>query len=354
MKIQFTQVEKSRIEEIDFSNLAFGKVFTDHMFMCDYANGAWNVPTVVPYQPLSLDPSTMALHYGQLMFEGLKAYVRSNGEIVLFRPDMHAKRWNRTAERLCMPTFPEEDFVAAIKEVITIDKAWIPNGQDTSMYIRPFMIATDIGLGVTPSKSYKFMILLAPSGKYYDKPVRVFVEPHYVRAAPGGLGYAKAAANYVASLYPTEEAIKKGYQQLIWTDAKEHKYIEESGTMNIMFMIGDTLVTPAAGDSVLSGVTRDSILALARDKGIKVEERAVTVDEIVKAHQDGSLKDIFGCGTAVTIGHIEAFHYDGKDYELSMDHPGRTFSKGVKEELRQIRLGEIEDKFNWVKVIGKR
>jgi len=350
-QIKIEKTEKSNLGSIDFSNLPFGKFYGDHMFVADYKDGVWVDARIVPFQNLSLSPANLSLHYGQLIFEGLKAYRNVNGEIVLFRPEAHLERINKSADRMCMALLTEDVFLKGLYELLKVDAAWIPNDPDSSLYIRPFMIAMDEGIGVTPSKTYKFMIITSPVSKYYSEPVKVIFEDHYVRAGEGGVGFSKTAANYAASLYPTKLAVEKGYNQLIWTDAKEHKYIEESGTMNIMFIINDTLVTPALHDSILSGITRDSILTLAREWGYKVEERKVSVDEVVEALKNGSLQDAFGTGTAAVVAPFASITHQGTDYTLAPVET-RTFSAKLKQTLLDIRLGKAEDKHNWVYIVN--
>src|SRR5258705_4291407 len=269
-----TKVEHSRLKDFDMSKIPFGKYFTDHMLEVDYENGEWKTPEIKPYQPLLLEPSVAALHYGQAIFEGIKAYKDAEGNAYIFRPYDNFKRFNISAERLVMPAVPEEIFIEGMRKLVSIDKNWIPQKADHSLYIRPFMFATDPMLGVKPSDTYKFFILLSPSGPYYSAPMRIYVEEAYTRAAPGGVGFSKNAGNYAASLLPTELAKKKGYDQILWTDAFEHKYVQEVGTMNVMFIIGDKAVTPGLDEgTILAGVTRDTVITLLKESGITVEER---------------------------------------------------------------------------------
>jgi branched-chain amino acid aminotransferase len=345
--IETEKVQKSRLNETDFQNLGFGKVFSDHMLVCDYANGAWAAPKIIPYQNLSLSPATNFIHYGQAIFEGMKAFTCADGKTRVFRPDANFHRMNRSAERLCMPAIPEDVFMNGLRELLALDQKWIPTSEGSSMYIRPFMFSLDEEIRVKASDSYKFMIILSPSGKYYSAPVKVLVERHYVRASKGGLGAAKTAANYAASLYPARLAQQKGYDQLIWTDSTEHQYIEEAGTMNFMFVINNTLVTPALNDSILAGVTRDSIITLAKEWGMNVEERKVRIDEVLEAIDNGSLQEAFGAGTAAVISPIAVISDNGKDYTLpSVEN--RPFSAKVANELMQIRMGNKPDIHNWV------
>jgi branched-chain amino acid aminotransferase len=295
-------------------------------------------------------PASSVIHYGQSIFEGLKAYKDKNGQTTVFRPTANSQRLNKSAERMCIPEVPEELFMSALTELLKLDEQWIPSKTGTALYIRPFVFAMDDYIGIKPSDTYRFMIITCPVGGYYSEPVKVKIETEYTRAAEGGTGFAKAAGNYAGSLYPARLAQKKGYHQLIWTDAKEHKYIEESGTMNIMFVIGDTLITPEIGSTILKGITRDSVLTIARDWGMKVEERKVTVAEVVAAAKDGLLKEAFGAGTAATIAHICLIHHDGTDYELPVVE-NREFSNKVLTTLDNIKAGKEEDKHNWLYTI---
>ena len=266
-KISINRIEKSRLEELDFENLSFGKDFSDHQFVCKYSNGKWIDARIEPYGYLTLAPSIAVLHYGQAVFEGMKSQKNEDGDAFIFRPEMNADRMNKSAVRLGMPEIPEDLFIEGLKELLKIDKDWIPDKKGSALYIRPFMFGIDEYIGVKPSEDYLFIIITSPVGSYYTEPLKVKVENKYIRAAEGGTGFAKAAGNYAGSLFPTEEAMNEGYHQLIWTDAKEHKYIEESGTMNLMFIINDTIITPPTGNTILAGVTRDSVLTIARDLG---------------------------------------------------------------------------------------
>ena len=347
LQIDFRLANETKLDTVDFSNIVFGRVYSDHMFMADFVNGQWNNFKIEPYDLISFYPGSAVLHYAQSVFEGLKAYKSPSGEVLVFRPDMNFKRMNLSARRMCIPEIPEEIFMGGMTELLKIDKNWVPGLPGTSLYIRPFAFALDEYIGIRPSDTYKFMIFTCPVGPYYSKPVKVMIETKFTRAMEGGTGFAKAAGNYAASLYPAKLAHEKGYDQLIWTDGKEHKYIEEAGTMNIIFLIGDKLVTSETGDSILSGITRDSVLTLARDWGIEVEERKVSVDEIIDACKSGELKEAFGAGTAATIAQIESIGYDGIDYKLQ-PVAKREFSQKILKTLDDIRTGRAEDKFNWV------
>ena len=344
--IKIEKTPKSRIGEQDVNDVPFGKVFSDHMFVVEYSDGKWQTGTISPYRDVPMSLALSALHYGQAIFEGMKAYKNAEGEVSLFRPLDNFKRLNISAARMAMPEMPEELFMGGLMELLKLDKDWVPSSETGSLYIRPFMIATDEAIGVKASDTYKFVIITCPAGKYYSEPIKVMVETNYFRAVEGGVGFTKCAGNYGRSLFPTKLAQQKGYQQVIWTDAKTHSYVEESGTMNLMFVMDDILITPATSDTILAGVTRDSVIQLARDWGMMVEERKVSIKEIFDAHKNGKLQEAFGVGTAATIAHIVTIGYEGKDYELpSIDK--RKFSPRVDQALRDIRKGRTDDKFRW-------
>ncbi len=346
-KISINKVQESRIAEVNFDNIAFGKVYTDHMFMADFKNGQWGNLRIVPYGKMMVSPATPAIHYGQSIFEGLKAYPDDNGNALVFRPLDNWKRMNISAARMAMAEIPEELFMEGLSTLIDLDRQWIPKTEGGSLYIRPFLFSADEYVGIKPSESFTFMVILCPVGAYYSAPVKVKIETHYTRAVAGGTGFAKAGGNYGGSIYPAKLAQAEGYHQLIWTDGKNHEYIEESGTMNIMFVIGDTLLTPSLSDSILAGITRDSVLTLARNWGMKVEERKISVKEIIAALESGQIKEAFGVGTAATIAHIELIGFEGKDYTLPpVDE--RVFSNKVYAALDGIKRGMDEDPFNWV------
>jgi branched-chain amino acid aminotransferase len=347
INIEIEKIEKSKLDQVDWENLPFGKVFSDHMVEMDYADGKWSQPKITPYRNLELSPATSILQYGQTFFEGLKATKNEKGEIVLFRPTENAKRFNISADRMCMPEVPEEIFMAALQALLETDSGWIPSKAGYSLYIRPFMIAMDPYVGIRPSETYKFMIFTCPVGAYYSEPVPVKIETKYSRAVSGGTGYAKAGGNYAGSLYPAKLGQEQGYRQLIWTDAKEHKYIEEAGTMNVMFQIGDTIITPKSSDTILAGITRRSVVDIAKDWGYKVEERQVTVAEVIEAIKNNTLIEAFGAGTAATIAQINLIHFEGVDYKLS-DPDTREFSNKVLNYLNDYKAGKVEDKFNWL------
>jgi branched-chain amino acid aminotransferase len=345
--IKINKIAKSRVTDYDVNDVPFGKCFSDHMLVAEYSDGKWQTTTISPYGDVPLSYAMSALHYGQAIFEGMKAYKNEKGEVSLFRPLENFKRLNKSAIRMCMPEVPEEIFMGGLLELLKLDSAWVPTSDSGSLYIRPFLIATDEAIGVKPSESYKFVIITCPAGKYYSEPIKVIVETNYFRAVHGGVGYVKAAGNYGRSLYPTKLAQQKGYQQVIWTDSATHDFVEESGTMNLMFVIGDTLLTPALSDTILAGITRDSVLALARDWGMKVEERKVSLREVAEAYEKGELKEAFGCGTAATIAQIVGIGFEGKDFVLPPVED-RKFSTKVDETLRLIRKGKLEDKMHWM------
>jgi len=316
------------------------------MFVADYADGEWKNLQVVPYGDISFSPAISSLHYGQSFFEGIKAYKHADGQVSVFRPDKNAIRFNKSAERLCMPTLPEEIFLQSIAAVIDVDRDWVPSKAGNSLYIRPFMFATDRFLGVAPSTTYSYMVLLCPVGPYFSKTLRVKIETHYTRAAEGGMGYAKSSGNYGGSMYPAKKATEEGFDQLIWTDAKDHKYVEEMGAANVMFVLDGTLITPSTRDTILDGVTRDTVLTLAREWGMTVEERRVSVAEIIEGAKNGKLTDAFGAGTAATIAPVGSISHDGEEYFL-VDPKEREFSQKVLRELDAIKYGVVADTHGW-------
>jgi branched-chain amino acid aminotransferase len=339
------QTETSRLTQVDFDNLEFGRVFSDHMFVMEYEDGKWQRGKIEPYGPFTMSPATMVFHYGQAIFEGMKAYRSESGEVTLFRPGKNIARFNKSATRMCMPTVPEDIFMEAIAALVELDKDWVPSGADSSLYIRPFMIATDSYVGVKASDKYAFSIFTCPVGAYYKGSVKVKVERTYTRAAEGGTGYAKAAGNYAGSLYPSMLARQEGYDQLIWTDAKNHEYIEESGTMNAMFVLNGTLISPKTSETILDGVTRDSVLQLANDLNIPVEVRRFTVAELKSGLESGQLTEAFGVGTAATIKPIEEIGIDGINYPLIATDS--SISTRLLHELDGVRRGRIADQHNW-------
>ena len=335
----------------DYNNLGFGRHFTDHMFIMDYSDGAWNNARIVPYQDISLSPAAMVFHYGQEMFEGLKAYYTADGKIQLFRPQKNIERMNRTNDRICIPELDPDDVLQAIKAVVEIDKEWIPTSEGTSLYIRPFIIATEPHLGVAPSKSYMFIIILSPVASYYAEglnPVKIYIENKYVRAVKGGTGFAKIGGNYVASLKAQMEAKALGYSQVLWLDGVEHKYVDEVGAMNVFFVVGDEVITPSLDEgSILPGVTRDSCLALLRKWGIKATERRITIDELSEAYDKGELKEVFGTGTAAVISPVGELNYNGKVMTINDGKIG-TISQKLYDVMTGIQWGKLPDDMGWI------
>lgn len=347
--IHTQQITTSKIDSIDFNNLVFGKTFTDHMLLCHYKNGQWQTPEIKPYQPLTLDPSASVLHYGQAIFEGMKAFKDDHGKVWLFRPDENYRRFNRSAHRLQIPEFPEDFFFEGLNQLLKLDQAWIKSGIGNSLYIRPFVFASQPTVQASASNEYIFMIICAPVRTYYSGgEINVLIAEEYSRAANGGVGFAKAAGNYAAQFYPTSEALKKGYQQIIWTDADRHEYLEEAGTMNVFFKIGETLITAPINDRILDGVTRKSIIDIAKNMGVTVEERPIKVSELVAAYEEGTLQEVFGTGTAVVVLPITSFSYKGRAYKLPQT---TALATALKEQLVGIQYNTIEDTFGWTVVV---
>ncbi len=345
MNIAVEKVTSSKINEVDFDNLAFGSVFSDHMLECTYKNGAWETPKIVPYQPITLDPSSKIFHYGQSIFEGMKAYKDKDGGVWLFRPLENQKRLNISAKRMAIPELPEEYFMEGLTSLLQVDKNWIPENDGSSLYIRPFMFASGNGFHASPADEYKFIIATAPSGAYFSGKVSVLIEEKYSRSANGGVGFAKAGGNYAGQFYPTQLAKAKGYQQVIWTDDNTHEYIEEAGAMNIFVRINDTLITGPTSDRILDGITRKSILDIAADEGIKVEVRKISVAEVVAAAKSGELKEMFGAGTAAVVSPISGFGHQGTDYDLPELENG--YAMRLKKRITDIQYNRAEDKFGW-------
>lgn len=347
MDITVRKAERSKLQDMSLENLPFGKYFTDHMLEADYENGEWKNVEIKPYQPMLLNPSVAAIHYGQAIFEGIKAYKNSEGEAFIFRPQDNYRRFNISAERMQMPAVPEDIFMEGMRQLIELDKNWIPSKNDHSLYIRPFMFASDEVIGVRPSDSYKFMIILSPTGPYYSAPMRIYVEEKYVRAVPGGVGYAKAAGNYGAAMYATAEAKKKGYDQVLWMDAFEHKYVQECGTMNVFFIIGNTAITPDLDQgTILDGVTRQSSITLLKEMGFEVEERPLSINDIIDAYKAGLLYEVFGTGTAATISLIKELRY--KDFVMQFNTDQWKTAPTLKKWLTDVREGRREDKYGWM------
>jgi branched-chain amino acid aminotransferase len=350
MDISIRKAERSKLQDLNLDNMPFGRFFTDHMLEADYENGEWKNIEIKPYQPLLLSPSVAALHYGQAIFEGIKAYKDQQGNAAIFRPLDNYKRFNISAERMQMPPVPEELFMEGMRKLVDLDKNWIPSRADHSLYIRPFMFASDEVIGVRPSDNYKFLIILSPTGPYYNAPMRIYVEENYVRAVPGGVGYAKAAGNYGLAMYATAQAKKKGYDQVLWTDAYEHKYVQEIGTMNVFFIIGNRAITPDLEQgTILDGVTRQSSITLLKEMGFEVEERPLSVDDIMQAYKAGLLYEVFGTGTAATISMIKELRY--KDFVMQFDVDNWKTAPTLKKWLTDIREGRREDKYNWMQKV---
>ena len=347
------RVEKStysRLKDTDFNNLKFGEVFTDHMFVCDYEDGNWIDPRIVPYKKIEIEPSANVFHYGQAVFEGMKAYKDDSGKIWLFRPTENYKRISISSERLAMPELGKNIFLSALNELLLLDGDWVKPGIGNSVYIRPFIFGSEHCIAAAPSKKYKFMIILSPVQSYYNGSIKVLVAEKYSRAANGGVGYAKAAGNYGSQFYPTRLAQKEGYDQIIWTDSKNHKFLEEAGTMNIFVRINDTIITAPTTDTILDGITRKSIIKIAEDKGINVEVRPISIDEVIEAHSKGNLKEIFGSGTAVLVSEISSFGYKEKKY--SLNYIENSYASTFKSILTKIQYNLIPDPYGWRSEVG--
>ena len=343
--IKIVKTKNSKINSVDFSNLPFGQIYTDHMFVCDFSNGEWQQPQIIPYQNISLDPSAKIFHYGQSVFEGMKAYKDEDCKTWLFRPLDNQKRINISAKRMAIPELPEEYFMEGLKELLRLDSDWIPTSKGSSLYIRPFVFASGNGFHASPADDYKFIIACSPSGAYFSGELKVLIEEKYSRSANGGVGYAKAGGNYAGQFYPTQLAVEKGYQQVIWTDDNTHEYIEEAGAMNIFIRINDTLITGPTSDRILDGITRKSVIAIAEDEGIKVEVRKITVSEVIEASKQGTLKEMFGAGTAAVISPIAGFGYRGDDFDLPVIE--NNYASRLKKRITDIQYNRAEDKFGW-------
>jgi branched-chain amino acid aminotransferase len=343
--IEIIKAKTTKINDVDFDNLKFGHVFSDHMLECNFKDGKWQAPKVMPYQPISLDPSAKIFHYGQSVFEGMKAYMDADKKVWLFRPLENFKRLNISSKRLAIPELPENYFMDGLKALLEVDKDWIPTNEGSSLYIRPFIFASGNGFHASPADAYKFIICTAPSGAYFAGDVKVLIEEKYSRSANGGVGFAKAGGNYAGQFYPTQLAIEKGYQQVIWTDDNTHEYIEEAGAMNIFVRINDTLITGPTSDRILDGITRKSIIELAKKEGIPVEVRKISVSEVVEAAKNGTLKEMFGAGTAAVVSPISGFGYKDVDYELpKLDD---TYANYLKKRITDIQTNKAEDPFGW-------
>ena len=349
--ISITTTTKSKIDQLDFNNIPLGTSFTDHMFVCDYEHGEWINPRIEPLRPIPTHPAAMALHYGQAIFEGMKAYKNPEGTPMLFRPELNASRLNKSADRMGMPLIPEDLFVEGLKELVALDQAWIPPQQGSALYLRPFMYATEAFIGMRAATSYKFVIMASPSGPYFSKRIRLWAEKQFIRAAEGGTGEAKAAGNYAAAIRPTELAKDKGYDQVLWLDAAEHKYIQEVGTMNIFFKIDGEFITPELDGSVLHGITRLSVIELLKSMGFEVTERRISIDEIREASQNGTLEEAFGTGTAVGIAYIQEIGLENETIHVSNESP---VAIEVNDTLNAIKIGKLEDTFSWMTKVERQ
>lgn len=348
--IKITPVSESRVKNVDFNNLPFGQLFSDHIFVADYIDGKWQNAEIKPFDNLSMHPASNVLHYGQAIFEGMKAFKTHDGKPVIFRLDEHAKRFNTSARRMCMAEVPTELFEDAIKQLVSLDRDWIPTSEGSALYLRPFMIGTDGFLGVKPSSTFKFMVFCCPVGPYYPKPVNLLTADKYVRAVKGGVGEAKAAGNYAAAMLPTKIAHDKGYDQILWMDAVNFKHVQEAGTMNIFFVINDKIITPATSGAILKGITRKSFIEILKDKGANFEERDLSIDEIIAAHEKGELKEIFGSGTAAVVSNVASLTHKDLKMELPPVEDSKVASF-LKQELHDIRTGVKEDKFGWLTIL---
>lgn len=345
--IKITKTARSRIHPLKREEITFGKEYSDHMLVCDNHEGHWQTPEILPYQNFSLSPANSALHYGQSIFEGVKAYRQPDGRVAIFRPDANWRRMNVSARRMDMPNIPEELFMEGLKQLIALDERWVPEEPETSLYIRPFMFGTDEFIGVRSSLNYRFAVITSPAGPYYNKPVRIYVQDKYVRAVKGGIGFTKAAGNYGASMLPSNEVKKLGYDQILWTDAETHEYVQEIGTMNVFFIVDGKALTPDLNNgTILAGVTRDSIITLLKENGIPVEERPVSIKELVEAQKSGKLQEAFGSGTAASMSFISDLTYKGETLHLP-EIAGWTTAPKIKAQLDDIRYGRVEDRHGW-------
>jgi branched-chain amino acid aminotransferase len=348
MSILTQKVTDSRVNQVNPLDIKFGKIYSDHMLVADYDHETWSKAEIMPYENMSMSPATTVLHYGQAIFEGIKAYKNLKGEITIFRPEENWKRFNISAERMGMPSVPREIFMDGLKQLIALDRDWVPNSEGCSLYIRPFMIAIDEFIGVKPAEQFKFMIITSPAGAYYAAPIKIYVHDKYTRAFPGGIGFTKAAGNYGACMMPTMEVRKMGYDQILWTDAIEHKYVQEIGTMNVFFVLGDTVITPdLSSGTILAGVTRASIITLLKEKRFKIEERELGMDEISAAYDKGEFLECFGAGTAAVVAPIAELFYEGKTMILPLAGE-KSVTEFIKKELADIRYGRIEDTHDWM------
>jgi branched-chain amino acid aminotransferase len=350
INIHTQPIATSHLSAVDFNNLEFGKYVSDHMVMIDYAHGAWGDAQIIPYGDLKMSPAMLSIHYGQSVFEGMKAFYMNDGAITIFRPYKHHERFQKSLERMCMPLIPENLFIESMHALLELDKNWVPKTDGCSLYIRPVMFATEAKLGVKIAEQYKFVIMTTPVAAYMSKPYRLKVEQYYVRTTEGGTGFAKCAGNYGGAFYPTQLAKQEGFDQVLWTDHKEHKYIDEVGMMNVMFIIDGKLVTPKLNEAILDGITRDSIITLAKDMGIEVVERKISVDELESDIKTGRLTEMFGAGTAAVVAPIALLNIHGTNYDIPVAGP-ESFQLKVKQLLTDIRKGSLPDKHNWNYII---
>ena len=348
--MKISKSSNSRIQTTDFTNLKFGTIFSDHMLICKYKDGKWGTSEILPYGPIPVNPGMQVLHYGQAVFEGMKAFKNEDDKVLLFRKEENFKRFNKSSIRLSIPEIPEDIFMNGLDNLISLDSDWCKNKEGYSLYIRPFVFASGECIKASSSEEFTFIIITSPTTTYYAGEVNVVIEEEYTRAPQGGVGFAKAAGNYAASFYPTKQANAKGFTQLIWTDAKEHKYIEESGTMNIWFRIGDKLITPSLSDSILGGITRDSIVSLAESNGIEVQQRRILITEIVETYNKGTLKEAFGTGTAVTVNPIKSITF--REDKMELENQEDSFALKLKTELQGIQKGSIVDTYNWTSIVS--
>ncbi|MFN5170988.1 MAG: branched-chain amino acid aminotransferase [Cyclobacteriaceae bacterium] len=344
--IRIERTPHSRLNETDFQNLEFGKYISDHMAISDYKSGQWSPLSIQPFGELRMTPAILALHYGQAIFEGMKAFRTADGRVNIFRPKKHHERINKSLERMCMPALPWDLFIQSLHTLIDLDREWVPRAEGSSLYIRPLVFASESRLGVKVSDQYKYVLMTSPVGPYYNKPFRLKVEEHYVRTAEGGPGYAKCAGNYGGAFYPTQVAKDEGFDQVLWTDSKEHKYIDEVGMMNVMFVMNGKLVTPQLYTAILDGVTRDSIITVAREMGLTTEEKRISVEELEEGFRSGKLTEAFGCGTAAVVAPITGIRIHGHDYKLATPGP-ESIQGQIKEKLLSIRTGAETDVHHW-------
>jgi branched-chain amino acid aminotransferase len=347
------RTKQSRLKETDFNNLEFGKYLSDHMLVAAFEKGQWQDMKILPFGEMRLTPAILALHYGQSVFEGLKAFKNKDGDICIFRPQKHSARLNKSLERMCMPSISEDMFLQSVHQLVEFDQEWIPTSEGSSLYIRPVVFATESRFGVKVSDQYLYVLMTSPVGPYFSKPLRLKVEDTYVRAAEGGAGFAKCAGNYGGAFYPTNQAREQGFDQVLWTDAKDHQYIDEAGVMNVMFVIDGKLITPKLSTSILDGVTRDSILKLAPSLGMTIEERRISVEEVVAGLDSGTLTEAFGTGTAAVVSPIATLTIKGKDYDLPPLNEN-SFQQRAKRKLNNIRMGVEPDPFGWNYIISNK